>query len=65
MAKICLHCKSSDLRVDFSNHAVWGYGLPPKYECNSCGNVSEFFIEVDEEDLVNVQKVFNVKTMED
>ena len=65
MAKICSQCKSSDIHIDFSNPAVWGYGLPPKYECHSCGIISTFFIEVDDNYLVDLQKVLNEKTIEE
>jgi hypothetical protein len=54
--KLCPKCKSTDVHVDFSNHAVWGYGLPPKYECNSCGYINTFFIEVDKKDIHKVQE---------
>jgi len=49
--KVCPKCGSTDVHLDFSNPAVWGYGAPTSYQCESCGHVAHIFPEILKEDV--------------
>jgi len=59
--KICPNCGSIDIKTDFSNPAVWAYGTPSKYKCNSCGRLGFLFPEIPEDNITQYQN--KIKTV--
>lgn len=59
--KICPKCASTDVKVDFSNHAAWAYGLNPEYICNNCGYKGTIFPEVEKEKTENYKEEIKEK----
>ena len=50
-AKICPRCGSIKIQTDYSNPIVWTSGANVKYKCESCGHLSSFFPEVEENEI--------------